>query len=90
MNEEQKVEETKVEKSKAKFSLKNLLGGKNNKEFWENLSFLIIIFSGILVAIGIGIGSFIQGTILIASFGAFFVMVGIVVFIVSQFIEEVK
>ena len=53
----------------------------------ENISFYIIVISAIMVSVGIGIGSFIPGTILIASFGAFFVMVGIVMYMISQFLE---
>jgi len=60
--------------------------GKDKKSL-ENISFYIIVISAIMVSVGIGIGSFISGTILIASIGAFFVMIGIVMYIISQFLE---
>jgi len=78
--------EKKPEEIKKKFNFRKWLKGKNKREYIENISFVIIFISGILVALGIGLGSFIQGTILMASFGAFFVMVGIIVYIISQFI----
>jgi F0F1-type ATP synthase assembly protein I len=84
--EEEPEKEAKPE-VKEKFNFRKWLKGKNRKEYIENISFVIIVISGILVALGIGIGSFIQGTILIASLGSFFVMVGIVIYIISQFIE---
>jgi len=87
---EQKIEEKKEEQKivKEKFNFKKWIKGSNKRDYIENISFLIIVISAIMVSIGIGIGSFIQGTIFIAVFGAFFVMVGIVVYIISQFIGE--
>lgn len=60
--------------------------GKDRKSL-ENISFYIIVISAAMVSIGIGIGSFIPGTIFIGSLGAFFVMIGIVIYIISQFLE---
>ncbi|MEM5778442.1 MAG: hypothetical protein QXK49_02350 [Candidatus Aenigmatarchaeota archaeon] len=71
-----------------KFNFKKWIKGNNKREFLENISFLIIVISALMVSAGIGLGSFIQGTIIIAIFGAFFVMVGIIVYIISQFIGE--
>jgi predicted phage tail protein len=96
MNEEQKVEEKESEKvtekveekAKERVSLINRLKGKNRREFLENISYTIIIISSVLIFIGILTGSFIQGFVLFASFGSFLVLIGIIVFIVSQFIEE--
>jgi hypothetical protein len=92
MTEEQKTEEHKHEEHHAehksegiKLNLTNW--GKNTKEVLENVSFFIIVISAIAVSVGIGIGSFIQGTVLIAVTGSFFVMAGIVIYIISQFIE---
>ena len=88
--EETKSEETKIEEKpkeiKEKFNFRNWLKGENRKEYTENISFVIIVISGILIVLGIGLGSFIHGTILMASLGSFLVMVGIVVYIASQFI----
>ena len=83
--EENKTEETKVETPKEKDSFLSRMKGKNRKEYVENISFVIIVISGIMVALGIAVGSFIQGTILIASFGSFLVMIGIATYILSQF-----
>ena len=88
--EETKEEEVKTEKvekpKKEGFNFLNWLKGNNTREYIENVSFVIIFISAILVASGIALGSFIQGTILMASFGSFFVMIGIVTYIASQFI----
>jgi hypothetical protein len=83
---EEKPQEKKVEKPK--FNFNKWLRSSNKREYAENISFLIIVMSAIMVAGGIGLGSFIQGSIFIAVLGAFFVMVGIVVYIISQFIGE--
>jgi len=86
--EEQKKEEHKVEeKPKEKFGF-SLLKGSNKREKIENISFLIIVASAIMIAGGIALGSFIQGAVYIAMAGAFFVMFGIVVYIISQLIGE--
>ena len=78
---EEKIEQP----TKQKGIFKKILGGDTTKEKLENWSYLIMIVSGVLVAIGIGIGGFIQGTVLIGSFGAFFFMIGIIIFLASQF-----
>jgi len=85
--EEHKHEEHKVEHKQEGIKLNLTNWGKNTKEVLENISFFIIVISAIAVSIGIGIGSFIQGTVLMAVIGSFFVMAGIVIYIVSQFIE---
>ena len=84
---EEEAQEAKPKEIKEKFNFRKWLKGKNKREHVENMSFIIVIISGILIAMGIGLGSFIQGTILIASLGSFFVMVGIIIYIISQFIE---
>ncbi len=71
-----------------KKSLKEFIKGKSKAESLENISFIIIVISAILICIGISLGSFIKGTVFIASFGSFTVMVGIVIYIISQFIGE--
>ena len=88
MNEEQKIEEKIEEKPKERVSLINRLKGKNRREFLENISYTIIVLSSVLIFIGILTGSFIQGFVLFASFGSFLVLIGIIIFIISQFIEE--
>jgi F0F1-type ATP synthase assembly protein I len=86
MTEEQKTEEKKEEhkKEKSRFNIR----GSNRKESIENVSFLIIVIAAAMVSVGIGIGSFIQGTIFLSVFGSFFVMIGIVFYIASQFMGE--
>ena len=84
--EEQKIEHPKVEEHKGKFNFTKWLRGSNQKEFVENISFVVIAISAIMISTGIGLGSFIQGTITFAVFGAFFAMIGIVIYIASQFI----
>jgi len=77
-------EEKPVEKTEEiKISLTRF--GKNNKEVLENISFIIILISAIMFSIGIGLGSFVQGTIFLSVFGSFFIMIGIVIYIASQF-----
>ena len=73
---------------KESFNIKKWVGGNSQKEFLENLSYVVIFISAVMVSIGVGIGSFIEGTILIAILGAFFVLIGVVVYVASQFIGE--
>ena len=86
----EQVEKPVERKRRFSFSFKGLFEGKSTKERLESWSFLIIILSAVLVSMGIGLGSFVQGTILLASFGSFIFMIGIIIFIISQFLEEVK
>jgi F0F1-type ATP synthase assembly protein I len=92
MTEETKTEEAKTEIEKIEkpkkdgFNFPKRLKGNNTREYVENVSFVIIFISGIMVALGILLGSIVSAAILIASFGSFFVMVGIVTYIASQFI----
>jgi F0F1-type ATP synthase assembly protein I len=83
----EKLEEAKTEDVKKKSGFMKWIKGSNRKEYTENISFVIIVMSGVLVAMGIGLGSFIHGTILMGITGSFFVMIGIITYIVSQFIE---
>ena len=83
MTEEQKTEKHEEHEKKTEKV-------RNRKEVFENVSFYVIVISAIMVAAGIGLGSFIQYTIVISVLGAFFVMVGIVIYIASQFMEESK
>lgn len=87
-NNEQAIEKP-VEKpeTKKESGFMKKMKGNNRKEYLENISFVIIVISGVLVALGIGLGSFIQGTIVMGIIGSFFVMVGIITHIISQFME---
>ena len=96
MAEETKTEEKESEKvaekveKKPKVSFLNRLKGKNRKDSLENMSYLIIFISAILIFIGILTGTFLQGFVLFASFGSFLVLIGIIIFIISQFLETKK
>lgn len=64
------------------------LKGKNRQEHLENISFVVLVAAALLVVLGIGLGSFVYGTVLLAMFGAFLILVGIVIYIISQFLEK--
>lgn len=64
------------------------LKGKNRQEHLENASFVVLVTAALLVMLGIGLGSFVYGTVLLAMFGAFLILVGIVIYIISQFLEK--
>jgi hypothetical protein len=76
---------TEENKGEIKFNVSKL--GKNGKEVFENISFIIIIASGAMFSIGIALNNFVPGTILLSILGSFFIMVGIIFYIMSQFIE---
>ena len=78
--------EPQKEASRERFDFRKWVRGSSQKEFIENISYLIIFISAVMVSAGIGLGSFVQGTVLIAVVGAFLVMIGIVAYIASQFI----
>ena len=61
--------------------------GRDKKQALENASFLIIVISSAMFIAGIGLGSYIQGTILLSILGSFFAMIGIVIYMATQFIE---
>ncbi|HIQ49713.1 MAG TPA: hypothetical protein EYH56_00800 [Nanoarchaeota archaeon] len=62
--------------------------GKTLEETLENISFLIIVFSAILVSIGIALGSFYKGVILLASLGSFTLLIGIIIFVIAEVMRE--
>ena len=87
--ESEKVGEHKaVEHSKEGFNFAKWLKGSNTKEFAENASFLMIFVSAVMVSGGISLGALFTEAIFVAIVGAFFVMVGIIIYIASQFIGE--
>lgn len=61
--------------------------GATQRETIENSSYLLIIVSAVAVATGIGLGSFVHGTIYIAVAGAALFLPAIVLFIISQLLE---
>ncbi len=50
----------------------------------ENLSYYIIISATVLIFLGVLLGSFIQGTIYLGALGGFLLLVGIILYIVSE------
>ncbi|MFH1229242.1 MAG: hypothetical protein V1678_02340 [Candidatus Aenigmatarchaeota archaeon] len=80
--------ETHVEAAKGAFDFRKWISGSSRKEYIENVSYLIIVASAVMVSAGVGLGSFISGSVFMAVLGAFFVMIGVVVYIASQFIGE--
>ena len=54
----------------------------------ENISILTIIVSGILITVGIGIGSYVSGIpVVMAMVGSFLVFIGLIVFVAGEFIQ---
>lgn len=54
----------------------------------ENIDFFMIVVSSILVVMGIGLGTFIPGTIALSIIGSFLFLVGIVIYMMIQFRED--
>ncbi|NIM47341.1 MAG: hypothetical protein GTN40_04265 [Candidatus Aenigmarchaeota archaeon] len=76
-----------VEKKSEEVKINLTRFGKNKRDVLENISFIIILISAIMFSVGIGLGSFVQGTVFLSVFGSFFVMIGIVIYIISQFMR---
>jgi len=64
--------------------MKLKIKGETKHETLENVSYLLMIASAAMVAIGIGLGSFVYGTVYIAVAGAAIFLPAIVIFIASQ------
>jgi len=62
--------------------------GATQRETLENTSFLLFVVSAVMVAIGIGLGSFVKYTVYIAVLGAVLLLAAIVLFIISQLMEH--
>lgn len=58
-----------------------LFDSENKHESW---SYKIIVLATIMIGVGIILGSFIQYTVILATVGAFLLLVGIVLYIFSQ------
>jgi hypothetical protein len=54
----------------------------------EKIDFVLIVVSAMMIAAGIGLGSFVPGTIILSILGSFFIMVGIFLYIAMQFKGE--
>jgi len=66
---------------------KDWLKGKDRKENLENISFVILTLAALLIVTGLVFGSFIHGAVLFAMFGAFLILIGIIVYIASEFLK---
>jgi hypothetical protein len=71
-----------TEETKSRFP--NLGTGR---QLIENIDYLVIVVSAIMVSAGIGLGSFVPGTIILSVLGSFFIMVGIAVYLLLQLKE---
>ena len=87
-HEEHKVEHKTEEhhEHKEKFNFQKWIKGSNKSEYVENISFVIILVSAVMFSLGILLGSFISGITIISVLGSFLVMIGIIVYMISQFI----
>lgn len=54
----------------------------------ENLNYLLIVVSAVMVSLGIGLGSFVPGTIILSVLGSLFIMIGIAVYLLLQFRKD--
>jgi phage shock protein PspC (stress-responsive transcriptional regulator) len=69
--------------AKQRFNLKAWLM-PNGKLSLENLSYLMLFASTAMIAIGVGLGTFVRYTVYIASAGSLLLLAGIVIYIISQ------
>jgi fatty acid desaturase len=60
--------------------------GQTKRETAENVSYVLMAISALAVAVGIGIGSFVQYTVYIAVAGAVLFLPAIILYIISQLI----
>ncbi|MFB6216381.1 MAG: hypothetical protein ABEJ72_05375 [Candidatus Aenigmatarchaeota archaeon] len=67
------------------------LKGENRIELLENLSYVILVTAAILSVVGISVGTFVSGfPVFLAILGAFLALVGIVLYILSEFVRLLK
>lgn len=78
------------ERPKKKFDLMTWLKGDSKRQFYEHLSFLLILLSVLLIWLGMLLGSFVQYTVYLAAFGALLLLPAIIIYIASQLMEEKK
>ncbi len=76
-----------MSKDKAKRSIFRIKG-KTTGETLENLSFILIVISAVMISLGIGLGSFYKYVILLASFGTFLLLIGIIIFVISELLFD--
>src|SRR3989344_8917432 len=90
MNEQIKTMESATQPSpaadggKEKFNFLKWVRGKNTQEFLENGSYVLMVVAAVLVSGGLLVGSFVPGVVIIASIGAFILLPGLVIYVISQ------
>jgi len=60
---------------------------RNRQKRLEDVSYKTIVLSAVLIFLGLLFGSFVKYTILMASFGVFILLVGIILYLIAQFGE---
>jgi hypothetical protein len=64
------------------------LKGDTRRDFLENLSYSLIVLAAVLSIVGISVGTFVPGfPVFLAILGAFLALVGIVLYVLSEFIR---
>jgi len=86
-HEEQKPTESKIMKTGLIDRYMKWLKGGSKKEYVENISYSVILFSAFLVFVGMLVGSFSGTFVAFAILGAFLFLVGVIVFIYSNFLK---
>ncbi|HLE07761.1 MAG TPA: hypothetical protein VI933_04010 [archaeon] len=67
-----------------KFNFFKWVRGKNRQEFLENGSYVLMVVAAVLVSGGLLLGSFVPGIVIVASIGAFILLPGLVIYVISQ------
>ena len=51
----------------------------------EDVSYIVIIISAVMIFFGILFGSFVKYTVFVGALGAFVMIIGIIIYLISQF-----
>jgi hypothetical protein len=70
-----------------KFELMKWLKGGSRNQFYEHLSFLMIVVAAVLIGAGVLLGSYVRYTVYIGVFGALLLLPAIMLYIASQLME---
>ena len=54
----------------------------------KNASFYMILVSAVMVSLGVGLGSLVQGTIALGVFGSIIFIIGIIIYMILEFGES--
>lgn len=69
------------------FNVEHWLKSGSRQQFYERLSYLLVAVSVGLLMLGMILGSFVQYTVYLASFGALLLLPAIMLYIASQLME---